>query len=99
MILLCDADITHYVAGRSLSSSLSTPVDVSGLHNPVAAAAQPHPSKSHYGDQGQGRPPSHHPQGHQGGSQICCELCLDRFGFSSHEAPWCPFLHPGNIKD
>lgn len=30
---------------------------------------------------------------------ICCELFLDKFGFLGHGAPWCPFLHPDNIRD
>jgi hypothetical protein len=68
-----------------------------GLHDPVVAAAQLRPSKSPYG--AQGCPPSHCPHGRQEGSPIRCELCLDQFGFSSHDAPWCPFLHPDNIKD
>jgi hypothetical protein len=32
-------------------------------------------------------------------ARIRCELSLDSFGFSSHDAPWCPFLHPEDIRD
>jgi hypothetical protein len=39
VILLRDGEITHYLAGRSLSSSLSNPTDIPGLHDPVAASS------------------------------------------------------------
>jgi hypothetical protein len=75
MILVCDAEITRYLSGRSMSSSVSTPVDVLGLHDPVVAADQLRPSKSHYRAQAQGSPPSYRPQDRQEGSPSISTPC------------------------
>jgi hypothetical protein len=99
MLLLRDAEITHYVASRNASSFVNPVLEGTGMHDPVAAAAQLRPSKSPYGTNAQGRHSSHRPLGRSDSTPIRCELCLDRFGFSSHDAPWCPFLHPDNIRD
>jgi hypothetical protein len=72
------------------------------VHNPLAAAAQMPPLRSHNGhsssspeNRGHLRsPPSLDPY-----VPICCELCLDRFNFHSHDAAWFPLLHDENIRD
>jgi hypothetical protein len=58
--------------------------------------AQMRPNKTH---QAQGRTYPSRPFPKADGAPIQCELCVDRFGFSVHDAPCCPFLQPENIKD
>jgi hypothetical protein len=86
----------------SASQFPSPPHRASDFVEPIVAAAQMHPSRAPSGPSPRtqyARPsgPTHH---HSWSPiHIRCELCLGKFGFPGHDASWCLFLHPDNIKD
>jgi hypothetical protein len=96
LFMLRDAEITHFstVTGRRLPHLFLN--NVPGVHDPVVEADQMRPNNS---PQAQGRPYLPCPFPKADGAPIRCELCLDRFGLSGNDAPWCLCLHPDNIKD
>jgi hypothetical protein len=97
MVLLRDADITQFTSTLVNRSPLQEPMMIPGMQAHVVAAAQLCPHNAPY--QPHGRPSTARPLNKSESAPIRCELCLDRFSFSGHDAPWCPFLHLDNIKD
>jgi hypothetical protein len=96
ILMLRDAEITHFHTGTGSGLAQSFVNTTPGAHDPVVTAAQMRPNKAH---QAQGCTYLSHPFPKVDGAPIRCELCLDRFRLFGHDAPWCPFLHPENIKD
>jgi hypothetical protein len=96
IVLLHDAEIMHFQAGSTASSSYQHASNTPGVHDAFVAADQLRP---HRPPAQQGQTLTSHPHARSDSAPIRCELCLDRFGFSGHDAPCCPFLHPDNIKD
>jgi hypothetical protein len=92
---LLNAEITHYQAICGQSNSPRFSASIERMRDPLVAAAQLRPARPHQSD----RPSYPSRNNCPTGTLICHELCLDRFGFPGHDAPWCPFLHPENIKD
>jgi hypothetical protein len=76
---------------KSFTTALSRTPPISG-HDRFIAAAQMRPHHSPSG------PTDHHPSPDRT-PNIRCEVCLDRFRFPPHDAPWCPFIHDENICD
>jgi hypothetical protein len=97
MIMLRDAEITHYTSGRGIGPTTQDFTPITGILDPVVSAAQLHPYKSPSQQHDCSSALRSHPKSDDG--PIRCELCLSMFGFSGHDAPWCPFLHPDKIKD
>jgi hypothetical protein len=96
LLMLRDAETMHFHTGNGSRLAQTVVNNTPGVHETVVTAAQMRPNKAHQA-QGPTYPPRPFPK--VDGSPIRCELYLDSFGFSGHDAPWCPFLHPENIKD
>jgi hypothetical protein len=96
LLMLRDAEIKHFHTGTGSGLAHAFVNTTPGVHDPVVAAAQMRPNNAH---QAQYRTYPSRPFPKVYGAPIESELCLDIFGLSGHDAPWCSFLHPENIKD
>jgi hypothetical protein len=80
---LRDADITHYHAILDPSTSNRLSPSTERLHDYISAAAQLRPAHPP-----QSGCPSYPSRNDRPTGIPTHELCLDRFGFRGHEAPW-----------
>jgi hypothetical protein len=83
IVLLPDAEITHFQARSTSASSYPHASSFLGVHDAVITAAQ---LRQHRTPAHQGRPVAPHQHARSYGAPIRCELCLEQFGFSGHDA-------------
>jgi hypothetical protein len=96
IFLLQDAKITHFQPCSTSEVYHQNDNSIPGVYDTIVGADQlrPHRPAAH-----QGRTLTPQQNARPDGAPIRCEICLDCFGFSGHDALRCPFLHPDNIKD